>query len=252
MSVRVTVGDHALEIAWFGPPSARAIVMLHEGLGCIAMWRTFPAEVAARCGRSVLAYSRRGYGGSDPVTLPRPLDYMEREARGDLPVLLDALGVEEVVLVGHSDGASIALVHAAEERGRVRACALLAPHVFAEDVSVKSIAAAKVAYETGELRARLAKYHGDNVDGAFRGWNDAWLDPEFRRWSLVSFVPKIAAPILVIQGEDDEYGTLAQVEAIERAAQAPFAKLVLPHCGHAPHRDAPKETLEAIARLCAS
>ncbi len=253
------MGAHALELARFepasGPRGATSILLLHEGLGCVGLWRDWPAELAERTRCPVFAYSRLGYGASDPVPLPRPLDYMEREAAGDLPRVLDALALDHVVLVGHSDGASIALVHAAldGERSspRVAGIVLLAPHLFAEDLSVASIARAKEAFATGDLRARLAKWHGANVEGAFRGWNDAWLDPEFRKWNLERFVPRVRVPILVVQGEDDEYGTLAQVDAIERSARVPVETLVLPACGHAPQKDAREPTTAAIVRFVA-
>jgi pimeloyl-ACP methyl ester carboxylesterase len=223
------------------------LVFLHEGLGSAKQWRDLPALLAGETGLGALAYSRLGYGGSDPVPLPRPLDYMEEEARGLLPALLDALGVASAVLVGHSDGASIALVNAAIDGGvRVRALVLLAPHVFVEDVSVASIAEAKVAFEAGDLRDKLRRHHGANVDCAFRGWNDAWLDPAFRAWNLEAYLPKITVPVLVLQGEDDPYGTRAQVDAIARQVSGPCETVLLPGCGHAPQRDQPTLTREAI------
>lgn len=228
------------------------LVFLHEGLGSAAQWRDFPAKVAAATGLGAIAYSRVGYGGSDPVTLPRPLDYMEREARTSLPSLLDERGIDAAILVGHSDGGSIAIVHTALDaarRKRVRAVVLEAPHVFVEDVAVASITEARVAFETGDLRARLARYHGANVDGAFRGWNDAWLDPGFRRWNIERFLPAITAPVLVLQGEDDAYGTRAQVDAIARQVSGHCEVRLLPRCGHAPHRDQEAATLEAIVQF---
>jgi pimeloyl-ACP methyl ester carboxylesterase len=248
-----------LEIARWEPdavPTHRStLVLLHEGLGCVGLLRDWPGELADRTRRAIVAYSRLGYGASDPVPLPRPLDYMEREASGDLPAVLDALALDDVVLVGHSDGASIALVHAALDAARptrrVRGIVLLAPHLFAEDLSIASIARARDAFANGDLRARLARWHGANVDCAFRGWNDAWLDPAFRSWNLEPFVPRIACPILVLQGAADEYGTLAQVHAIERAARVPVTTLVLPGCGHAPQKDARAETNAAIVAFVA-
>jgi pimeloyl-ACP methyl ester carboxylesterase len=178
---------------------------------------------------------------------------MHDEGETTLPELLDACKVQTCVLVGHSDGGSIAIVHAGSgaRPGRVRGLALEAPHVFVEDVSVKSIAESREAFERGPLREGLAKYH-DDPDGAFWGWNRAWLDPGFRAWNIESYLPKIEVPILVIQGEDDPYGTLAQVDAIARGAlHAHVDRLVLPKCGHAPHRDCPEETIDAIARFVA-
>lgn len=230
--------------------SSPVLVFLHEGLGSAVQWRDFPARVGKATGLAALAYSRVGYGRSAPVDLPRPLTYMQDEARDALPRLLDALAVESAILIGHSDGGSIALVHAAldarEKRGRIRAVVTEAPHVFVEDVSVASIAKAREAFETGDLRDKLARYHGTNVDGAFRGWNDAWLEPAFRSWNIEQYLPSITAPVLVIQGEDDPYGTRAQVDAVARGAGGRVETLMLPGCGHAPHRDRPEATEAAI------
>jgi pimeloyl-ACP methyl ester carboxylesterase len=246
----LVAGGHRLEAAWLGPRAATALVLLHEGLGSVAMWRDWPAALAAASGRSVLAYSRRGYGASEPRPPPWPLTYMHEEA-ALLPAVLDGAGIERALLVGHSDGGSIALIHAGSPgaRPRVAALALLAAHVFCEDVGVASIARARDAFVDGELRRRLARHHGDNVDNAFWGWNRAWLDPDFRRWNIEEYVPRIEAPMLIVQGEDDAYGTLAQVDAIERGARAPTTRLVLPGCGHSPHRDRPAETIAAIVAL---
>lgn len=223
------------------------LVFLHEGLGSAEQWRDFPALVARESGLGAIAYSRVGYGRSAPVTLPRPLTYMEDEAREVLPRLLDERGIDKAILVGHSDGASIALVAAALDASkRILALVLEAPHVFVEDVSVASITKAREAFETGELRERLARYHGTNVDGAFRGWNDAWLDPAFRSWNLERFLPAITVPVLIIQGEDDPYGTRAQVDAIARQVAGRAEVLLLPRCGHSPHRDQPVATQAAM------
>jgi pimeloyl-ACP methyl ester carboxylesterase len=223
------------------------LLFLHEGLGSAKQWRDFPERVGKSTSLTTIAYSRLGYGGSDPVTLPRPLGYMQDEAKDFLPKLLDALHIESVVLVGHSDGASIALVHAAIDRGaRVRAIVLEAPHVFVEDLSVESITKARAAYEKGDLREKLAKHHGANVDIAFRGWNGAWLDPAFRAWNIEEYLPRIEVPALVIQGDDDPYGTCAQVDAIARQVHGRVETLMLPQCGHAPHRDQPDATHDAI------
>jgi len=222
--------------------------MLHEGLGSVDAWRDFPAEVAHATGLAVFVWSRFGYGRSDPVTPPRSLDYMQDEGAivGDV---LAAAGVREAVLLGHSDGASIAIVAAGSaQRVPIRGLALLAPHVFCEDRSVDGIEKARDAFLHGDLRARLAKYHAD-VDGAFWGWNGAWLDPGFRAWSLESFLPAIDVPVLVAQGDIDPYGTLAQVDAIERGVRGPFRRCVIEGGGHAPHRDDPARTLAAIDAL---
>ena len=215
-------------------------------------WRDFPARLASACGCGALVYSRWGYGRSERVKLPRPLTYMHEEGERAVRDVLDACGVKACVLVGHSDGASIAIVHAGiatgEAKRRVRGLALEAPHVFTEPTGLASIAKAKEAFEHGDLRARLAKYH-DDVDGAFRGWNGAWLDPGFRAWNIEEYLPRIDAPVLVVQGEDDPYGTLAQVDAIERGTRGRFTRVLLPGCGHAPHRERPDETLAAMKEL---
>jgi pimeloyl-ACP methyl ester carboxylesterase len=223
------------------------LVFLHEGLGSAKQWRDFPKRIADATGRNAIAYSRLGYGASEPVELPRPLSYMQDEARVFVPALLDALGVQAAILIGHSDGGSIALVHAALDGGkRVKGLILEAPHVFVEDVSIASIAKAREAFEQGDLREKLSKHHGANVDVAFRGWNDAWLDPNFRSWNLEEHLPRITVPTLVIQGEDDPYGTRAQVDAIARQVSGRVETLMLPKCGHAPHRDQPDATAAAM------
>jgi pimeloyl-ACP methyl ester carboxylesterase len=169
-----------------------------------------------------------------------------------LGAVMDAAGIAEAVLVGHSDGGSIAIIHAACEAPRVKALVLLAPHVLVEDVSVKSIAEAKDAYEHGDLRARLAKHHGPNVDCAFWGWNRAWLDPAFRAWNIEEYLPRIRVPVTVVQGTADPYGTVKQVDAIEQGVTRGFARVMLDRCGHSPHRERPEESHAAIARVCAT
>lgn len=229
---------------------APSLILLHEGLGSVAMWRDFPAQLAAATGCPTVVYSRYGYGRSEPLAAPHGTDYMHREALDMLPALRAALGLSDVILVGHSDGASIALIHAGAGRWPVRAVVAEAPHVFCEDVSVASIEAARRAYEQGDLRARLARYHQD-VDSAFRGWNDAWLLPAFRAWNIEDYLPGITSPLLAIQGEDDIYGTLAQLDTIERRVSGPFERLVLPQCGHSPHREQEQATLAAMAAFIA-
>ena len=220
------------------------IVLLHEGLGSISMWRDFPRQVAEATGHDVLVYSRQGYGRSSPLVAPRSVRFMHDEALVVLPEILDALDVRRPILLGHSDGGSIALIHAGGSGREVAGLILLAPHVMVEDISVASIAAARAAYERGELRARLARHH-DDVDGAFRGWNDVWLRPEFRDWSIEEYLPRITCPVLTIQGEDDEYGTMEQVDRIGRAI--PHARILkIARCGHSAHRDRAEEVLEAI------
>ena len=237
-----------LEYDWHGPPAGQGttIVFLHEGLGSAGQWKDFPARVAEATGCSALVYSRAGYGSSSSISLPRPLDYMHREALDTLPKLLEALEVRDAVYFGHSDGSSIALISAGSPHAvHLRGAILEAPHVFAEEVSIASIMKARDAWHTTDLRARLERWHGENTEVAFRGWNDAWLDPAFRRWNLEAFLPGITVPLLLIQGRDDEYGTLAQLDAIERGTGGPSTRLVLEHCGHSPHRDQPDATLQA-------
>lgn len=232
------------------PQDAPTLVLLHEGLGCVAMWRDFPQKLAAATGLGVFAYSRLGYGRSTPVALPRPLDYMTREAVETLPRVLDAIGVRRAVLVGHSDGASIAAIFAgAFDDSRLAAIALIAPHFFAEAHGLKAIRAAERAFAETDLKPRLAKYHAD-VEGAFHGWSRAWLDPGFERWSLVEYIERWRVPALAVQGEDDAYGTLRQIEAIEARARVEVETLILPGCGHAPQFERAKETLAALAGFC--
>ena len=229
------------------PDAAPTIVMLHEGLGSAALWGDFPERLARRTKAGVFVYSRAGYGRSSPVALPRPLDYMQREATEVLPKLLDAVGFRRGVLVGHSDGASIAAAYAGSiQDHRVRALALLAPHFFVEAFSLREIARAKERYAAGDLRDRLARHHAD-VDVAFRGWNDAWLDPGFAdAFDIVEPLAYIRVPVLIVQGEDDPYGTVRQIEVAEEECYCPVDAVLLPGCGHAPHRDKPDETLEAV------
>ncbi|WP_374298788.1 alpha/beta fold hydrolase [Ferrovibrio sp.] len=238
-----------VEYRWIGPRGSGlpVLVFLHEGLGCVALWKDFPDRVAEATGLPALVYSRIGYGGSSPCALPRPLTYMHEEGEQGLPELLAALGIRRHILVGHSDGASISLIYAgAAQHQDLLGIAVMAPHSFCEEVSVASIRAANDAFTHGDLRVRLAKYHGANVDCAFHGWCDGWLDPDFMRWNIEGYVDRIKVPVLVIQGEDDEYGTAAQVESIARRV-ARAETLMLPACGHSPQRDQPEATLDAIA-----
>lgn len=221
------------------------LVFLHEGLGSVGLWRDFPDRVARRVGAPALVYSRFGYGQSDGITGPRAPDFMHREALDILPELLDTLGFHAPILIGHSDGASIALIHAASAHRPVTAVVAMAPHVFVEPITVESIARATETYETTDLKARLGRHHA-RVDDAFLGWSRIWLDPRFRTWSLARECSALATPTLVIQGEDDEYGTLAQLDAIAEVARGPVKRLVLAKCGHSPHRDQPDAVLHAI------
>lgn len=243
------VGGHRVEYERIsaGGRDRPTLVFLHEGLGSVSMWKDFPGRVAQATRCDALVYSRYGYGQSDPIEAPRPVTYMHDEALVALPDLLDRLGVERPILVGHSDGGSIALIHAAATGRPVKALALMAPHVFVEDISVASIAAAKVAYETTDLRAKLARYHAD-VESAFRGWNRIWLDPAFRLWNIVAYLPRVRCPVLAVQGAGDEYGTMAQIDAI-RAGVRDVEVVALERCGHSPHRDRPDAVLDAMVRF---
>lgn len=242
------IGRRSLETRWWGPPpeAAPTLVLLHEGLGCVALWRDFPEALAAATGCGVFAWSRFGYGGSDPVPLPRPMSYMHEEALDVLPRVLDAAEVRRVVLIGHSDGGSIAAIHAGTVRDpRLPGVVLIAAHFFVEDVNLAAIREIKANYEQGDLRSRLAKYHRD-VDVAFRGWNDAWLDPRFRTFDITEHVARIQVPVLALQGADDPYGTVEQLRVLERAAACPMEARLIPGAHHAPHLEAKQATLDAI------
>lgn len=232
-----------------GPAEAPTLVFLHDGIGCAATWRDFPAVLARETGFGALVYSRPGYGGSDPVPIPRPLSYMHDEGFVVLPELLDAAGIREAILVGHSDGGSIALLHASTPRSspRIRCLLLEAPHVFCEERTVRSIEIAREEFLTGGLREKLARYHGGNVDCAFWGWNRAWLDPDFRSWNIEGALPAVTVPVLVVQGKEDPYGTLRQVESIRERCAGPVRTCILDRCGHTPHREHRGTTLSAMS-----
>ncbi len=234
-----------------GDPVKPTLVLLHEGLGCVALWRDFPDRLAAATRNPVFAYSRAGYGGSDAIELPRPLEYMSVEATEVLPHVLARTNITEFILIGHSDGASIALVYGGNFNVRgLRSIVVMAPHIFAEQYGIDSIAAIAESYADGDLRRRLEKYHGANVDCAFRGWCDSWLNPDFMQWTIEHELGGIDVPILQIQGRDDEYGTAEQLTRIESGVVAKVETLVLDGCGHAPHLECPDETLAAIAAFC--
>lgn len=251
--MRVDLGGYAIEAEWVGPPpgAAPSLIFLHDGLGSVSTWKRLPAEIVEATGFGALVYSRRGYGASDPAPLPRPVRYMHDEAEGALPRVLDAFGIERAVLFGHSDGGSIALVYAGARPDDPRLIGLVleAPHVFCEPISVESIRAAAVAFEQGDLRERLERHHGSNTEGAFWGWNRVWLDPAFLAWNIEEYLPRVRVPVLVVQGEDDEFGTIAQVDAIERGVRAPVERAVFAACGHTPHRDQPEQTRAVITRF---
>ena len=239
----IAVGGASLEYRMIGPrpDAAPTIVMLHEGLGAVTTWGEFPQKLSEQTGAGVFVYSRAGYGKSSTIALPRPLDYMQREATEVLPQLLDAIGFRRGILLGHSDGATIAAYYAGSVQDhRVRALVLIAPHFFMEASNIAAIRKTVATYETTDLRAKLARHHAD-VDAAFRGWSGAWLDPGFAKFDTTDALAYIRVPILALQGAADPYGTLAQVRVLEEECYCPVEAVVLPGVGHAPHReDAPK------------
>jgi pimeloyl-ACP methyl ester carboxylesterase len=242
---KVIVQGRSLEVLRIaGNPEQPELVFLHEGLGSVSHWKDFPGRVASATGCPVTVYSRYGSGQSDVLTEARSVRYMHDEALVVLPELLSKLQIENPILIGHSDGGSIALIHAGVN-DQVRALVLLAPHVFVEDLSVSSIADAKVKFETTNLAEKLTRHHRDAAR-TFWGWNNIWLHPEFRRWNIEEYLPRIACPMLVIQGMDDQYGTMAQVEAIRKQSGGPVEVLTLADCRHSPQRDQRDAVLAAI------
>jgi pimeloyl-ACP methyl ester carboxylesterase len=248
-----------IEYRWVNGAAVDApiAVFLHEGLGSIAMWRDWPQLLCERLGMRGLVYSRPGYGRSTPRApqIKWPVDFMTAQARDILPALLDALevGIAErrrMWVIGHSDGGSIALLYAALHPDALAGAVVIAPHVFVEDISVESIAQTKLLYETADLRSKLARYHAD-VDSAFYGWNDIWLNPAFRQWTIAAELSSIRRPLVAIQGHYDNYGTMSQIDTIaERVSHAQLIKL--DGCGHSPHRDAPDQLNDAIAAFVSS
>jgi pimeloyl-ACP methyl ester carboxylesterase len=233
----------ALELP--GDPDLQPLVLLHEGLGSVSAWRDFPRTLQQATSRRVIAYSRFGHGSSDPPPAPRTPAFFHEEAYDVLPQVLSQLDAEEPILVGHSDGASIALVHARAHP--VLGLVLLAPHVVVEDVTLAAIRATRDRFETGDLRERLSRHH-DDPDTAFRGWCDVWLDPAFRSWTLEPDAERVDCPVLLIQGINDPYGTLDQLDRIEARVQGPVFRKVVPG-GHSPHRDAREELLREVVRF---
>jgi len=245
------IGGQRLEYRFIGPRPDKGptLVLLHEGLGCVGLWNDFPEKLSAATGAGVFVYSRAGYGKSSPVKLPRPLSYMHDEASETLPRLLDAVGFRRGLLIGHSDGASIAAIYAGSHQDhRVGGLVLIAPHFFTEDPGIASIAEAKRVYETGDLRGRLSRWHAD-VDNAFWGWNDAWLDPDFRKWDITEFLAYIRVPVLIVQGADDQYGTARQIEVAQEQCYCPVEIALLPGARHSPQREAPEPTLKAVSEF---
>jgi pimeloyl-ACP methyl ester carboxylesterase len=245
------IGASDLEYRTIGPAPEEAptIVMLHEGLGSAGLWGDFPEKLQAATGAGIFVYSRAGYGASTPAKLPRSLDYMHIEALEVLPRLLEAIGFRRGLLLGHSDGASIAAIYAGGVADhRIRGLAMIAPHFVVEDISVTSIAEIKTAYETSGLREKLARWHRD-VDNAFYGWNGAWLDPKFRGWDISEYLAYIRVPVAILQGSDDQYGTIRQIEIAQEECYCPVDVTIIPGAGHSPHREAPGATLDAISEF---
>jgi pimeloyl-ACP methyl ester carboxylesterase len=245
------IGMSRLEYRMIGPPSRNAptFVLLHEGLGSVGLWGDFPMRLAEETGFGVFAYSRAGYGRSSPSTLPWGFTFMHDEAHGVLPLVLDAIGLSDGILLGHSDGASIAAIYSGSvEDHRIRGVVLLAPHFFTEDSGLAEIARMRESYETTDLRVKLGRWHRD-PDNAFLGWSGAWLDPEFRKWDITAELARIRTPLLIIQGADDQYGTLRQVGVAREECRCLLETSILPATRHAPHRESPAATLAAIANF---
>jgi pimeloyl-ACP methyl ester carboxylesterase len=266
----IQVRGGTLETGWWGPApcDAPTLVLLHEGLGSVALWRNVPERLAAATGWGVFAYSRFGYGNSDTTLLPRPMTYMHHEAQVVLPGVLRAAGIERAALVGHSDGGSIAAIYAGSRAHyspatrdcegladstavRLLGLVTIAAHFVVEELNLASIRQIKVEYETGTLRNRLARYH-HHVDVAFRGWNDAWLDPRFRDFDITGFLPHIQVPVLGLQGAVDPYGTALQIDILKANVRAPITTELIAGAQHSPHLEAKDATLAAITSFIAS
>ena len=234
------VNGKRLEIAWHGasPEDAPTLVFLHEGLGCIGTWGDFPSKLAAATGCGALVYSRLGYGKSDSSMLPRPIRFMHDEGLEVLPRLLEVAGIRDCILIGHSDGGSIAIIYAGGTKATpLRGLITEAAHVFCEDIGLRAIRQVRETYLKGDLRRKLEKHHGTNTDSAFWGWHDVWLHPDFRNWNIEEYLSEVKVPMLVIQGEKDHHGTPAQVEAISRQVPTLVEAMMIPDCGHAPHKE---------------
>ena len=243
------LAQRRLEYRMIGPRPSEAptIVMLHEGLGCVGLWGAFPEQLAAATGAGVFVYSRTSYGKSSPGKLPRPVNFMDVEALDVLPQMLATIGFQRGILFGHSDGASIAAIYAGSVQDhRVRGLVLMAPHFFTEDMGLAQIRRTKEDYESGNLREKLERWH-DDADSAFYSWNGPWLDPEFRAWDITEALGYIRVPILIVQGADDQYGTIEHVEAARQECYCPVETAILPGVRHSPHRDAPALTLDTVA-----
>lgn len=239
---------HRLAAQWIGSPGPGAVlVFLHEGLGSIGQWRDFPASLCRAVGLPGLVYDRCGYGGSDPLTGSRTVEYLHEEAFTSLPQVLETCGVKKAIFIGHSDGGSIALLFGAVHPEKTTGIITEAAHVFVEDVTVAGIRETVAAWHQGGLKEKLARYQGSNTEGAFRGWSETWLSPEFRNWNLEEYLPAITAPLLAIQGQDDPYGTPDQVRAIVEQAGGKARGLLIADCGHIPHHQAREKVLAEMA-----
>ena len=250
MTRYLTLKEGKIEYQLHGSDSGDVptLVFLHEGLGCVSMWRDFPEKLSKKCGCPALVYSRFGYGKSDPCELPRTSKFMHQEGLDVLPRIIEKAGIGDHILIGHSDGGSIALIYA----GGVRPASLqgvvsIAAHVFCEQITVDSIRKAKAEWEKGTLKEKLHRYHMENTETAFTGWNDVWLDPSFMEWNIEEFLSQIKNPVLAVQGEEDPYGTRAQVDSIVTNCSGPARSLLIPGCGHAPHIEKRDLLLEAIS-----
>lgn len=249
----LSIGDQRLEYRMIGPRPGEAptLVLLHEGLGCVGMWGDFPDKLQAATGLGVFVYSREGYGQSSPASPPRPLNFMHTEAQDTLPKILETIGFQHGLLVGHSDGASIAAIYGGSHQDhRVSGIVLIAPHFIVEDVTSTAIAEMRKAYDTTDLRARLARYHAD-VDATVHGWSDVWLKGDFRKWDLTEFLAYIRVPVLIVQGEGDQYGTVRQIEIAQEECYCPVEVALLPGAKHVPQREAPEATMTAMTEFIA-
>ncbi len=248
-AVELRLADRRLFGEWVEPPGARPappLVFLHEGLGSTEFWKDLPELLATALGLRAFLYDRRGYGRSDSEPLPRPLDYLDEMALGELPAVLASAGITRPVLIGHSDGGTIALLFAAAFPQAPSAVVAIAAHVFVEPETIRGIRAAVQAFETGTLRAKLERFHGPRTEAVFRAWAETWLDPRFAAWNVTDRLAAIRCPVLVLQGEADEYATPAQVEAIAHGVGGPVRTRLLPGAGHVPHHQAREATCAAI------
>lgn len=251
MTSYLTAAGHRLEYAWLGPDpdEAPTLVFLHEGLGSLATWKDFPNEVAAATGCGAFLYSRWGYGKSDPRIDPCNKHYLRDEALTALPEVLSQMGIRQPILIGHSDGASLALIYAGANSNDLRGLVLEAPHVFVEDITLAGIERVGQLYKSTDLPQRLARLHGDQANAVFQNWYETWLGPDFRSWNIEAYLPAIRCPLLIIQGEDDEYGTIKQVDAIRTQVSGPVEVRMLPNCRHTPHRDQRQATYQAMTQF---